>query len=95
MNSVDPKPPGATKLYSRDWSGDLASGETITGSNWTFSSAAVTGSLDSITGAITSVLISGGTEGQQVYVTNTIDTSAGQHLPRVGELMIRTEGLDA
>ena len=94
-NSVDPKPPGATKLYSRDWSGDLVTTETISNSTWAFSSSDLTQSLGSITGQTTSVLIGGGTEGSTYYVTNTITTSAGQTLIRVGELRVQTEGVNA
>ena len=93
--SVDPKPPGATMLYSRDWSGDLSTGETISTSTWSFSSTDLTQAVASISGTVTSLLIGGGVEGQTYYVTNTITTSLGQNLYRVGELRVMTEGVNA
>jgi len=93
--AVDPKPPGAIKLYSRDWSGDLAVGDVIQSSVWSFSPNDVFETNKSITGYTTNVLISGGVEGQVYYVTNTIGTASGQTLYRTGELRVQTEGVDA
>lgn len=98
LNAVDPKAPGETKLYTMDWSAELASGDTVATTAWALSSTEITNVVDAIvSGSLkTSIKVSGGVEGREYYLTNTITTTvSGETLKRTGVLKIRTEGVNA
>lgn len=69
--------PDAVLDYARDWSGWLASGETIATSLWIVPEGITEGASDH-TDTTTVVWISGGTGGQQYRITNRITTSQGR-----------------
>lgn len=75
------KDPEAVLIYTFDWSNWLASGESITSSNWTID--AITGDTDALTvdssivhnnGKQCIITLSGGTAGNIYTVRNTIVT---------------------
>jgi hypothetical protein len=79
------KDPEAVLIYTFDWSNWLASGETITTSNWTID--AISGDTDPLTvdssiihnnGKQTIITLSGGTEGNIYTVRNTIATDESE-----------------
>lgn len=63
--------------YGFNWSSWLASGETITVSNWTVDEG-MTKSSEQINGTTTSVFIEGGVVGNNYKIVNTITTSVGR-----------------
>lgn len=71
------KDPDSDLDYGFDWANDpwLTAGETITTSTWTVP-AGLTKGTESNTNGITSVFISGGTEGVSYTVTNRIVTDS-------------------
>lgn len=78
------KAPGDTLDYGFDWNGStaaggpwLATGDTIATSTWTPASGINTSGA-AISGAVTSVFISGGTLGSTYDVVNTITTTGGR-----------------
>lgn len=89
MNAVDPKDPGETKVYTMDWTTQLASGATVSTSTWSTpgltqtAAGIVAGSLQ------TSVTLSGGTDGQDYPCTNTVATSDGETLVQTGVVRVR------
>ena len=79
------KDPEAVLIYTFDWSNWLASGESITTSNWSID--AITGDTDPLTvdssiihnnGKQTIITLSGGTEGKIYTVYNTIVTDESE-----------------
>jgi hypothetical protein len=70
------KDPEAMKSYGVDWSELLDEGETISSSGW--SATGLSLSSAQISGAVTSVMIAGGTLGQTYLVENNIQTSLGR-----------------
>lgn len=73
--SAPPKDPDDTEaLYGADWTAELETGETISGSTW-IADAGLTTTDNGFAGALTSVKISGGTDGQTYRVTNRISTN--------------------
>ena len=78
MDSIK-KDPQAVLDYGFDWSasGWLATGETISTSNWTVE-AGITKDSDTNDNTTTTIWLSGGTAGEDYTVTNTIVTSASR-----------------
>jgi hypothetical protein len=88
LNAVDTKDPSESKTYSMDWSPQLNSGATISTSTWTLPSA-LTAIATATSGAVTSVLLSGGNDGQDYECLNTITTSDSETLTKAGTLRVR------
>jgi hypothetical protein len=84
------KDPSAELDYAVDWAtrGWLATGETITDSEWTVPSGLVLES-SSVNGGIATVWLSGGAVNQIYQVTNQITTSAGRIDQRSIEIRVR------
>jgi hypothetical protein len=97
LNAVDPKAPGETKLYTMDWSGELDTGVTISTSTWTLFSTEISNAGDAIvTGNLkTSILLSGGVEGQTYACRNNVTLSNTEVRYRIGTLHVQTEGVSA
>lgn len=68
------KAAGSVLDYVVDWSNLLVSGETIASSSWTVASG-ITKDSDTNDTTTTTIVVSGGTEGQTYNLTNTIVTS--------------------
>jgi hypothetical protein len=85
----DPKDPAATAFYSMSWAEELTSGSTIATSTWRVSG--VVREADSISDDLlsTTILISGGVDGQDYACENTVTTSDGETLVRTGTLKVR------
>lgn len=82
------KDPEETLTAAMDWSARLDSGVTISTSTWTLP-AGLTRVADAISGTTTTILLSGGTAGEDYLCTNTITTSDSQTLQRSGPLRVR------
>lgn len=78
--SLDSKSPNEVAAYAVDWSGELASGVTITGSSWPTVEAGITKVSDTFSTSTATVIASGGTVGQTYSLLNRITTSDGQTL---------------
>jgi hypothetical protein len=91
MNDVDAKDPDEVKYYFRDWTDGLNTDATISTSTWTVQSG-ITAGTTGITGAVTRVLLSGGTARTDYTVTNRITTSDGETLERAGVVRVRSTG---
>jgi hypothetical protein len=72
------KDPAETIDYSIDWTGRLATAETISGSSW--SAPGLTVVSTSYLSAISTVWVSGGSAGTTYDLVNTITTSGGRTL---------------
>lgn len=68
------KSPTSTLDYTLDWSQYLQDGQTITASSWSADSG-VTVENDIKTSNSTTVFVSGGSTGDQYFVSNTITTN--------------------
>lgn len=84
------KDPNETAWVTMDWTRRLTSGITISTSAWSIPSG-VTSSTDVVVSGNlkTSILIAGGTAGQDYECVNTVTTSDGQTLQRTGILAVR------
>lgn len=89
MNTVDAKDPDEAKYYFMDWAKGLNAGATVSTSTWTLPTGLTSGTTGT-TGAITRVLISGGTHRTDYTVTNRITTSDGETLEGSGLIRVRT-----
>lgn len=88
--SVYLKDPTAVIDYEHDWSALLTEGETISTSTWSVTpSGALTVESDSETDTTATVMVSGGTVGQVIRLTNQIVTSAGRTDERT--IVVRVE----
>lgn len=85
---VDAKDPGESKTYTMDWSGVLNSGATISTSVWSVQSG-LTNAADSTSGAKTTIRLSGGSDGTDYLVTNTITTSDSETLIEAAIVPVR------
>lgn len=89
MNRVNPKHPDAIVIYMMDWTTALNPLATISTSTWVVggltktADAIVTGSLK------TTVTVTGGVDGQDYLLTNTVVTSDGETLVESGQLRVR------
>ncbi len=77
------KDPDSTLSYTLDWNGAgpgpwLATGETISSDAWTLSSSGITKDSNSNTSTTTSIIVSGGTAGEDYELTSRITTSNSQ-----------------
>jgi len=70
------KDPDADKDYGVDWSGWLATGESIQTSTWLSTPSGLTLHDDAIVGAVPKTYVSGGAVGVVYTVTNRITTDA-------------------
>lgn len=75
------KVPADVLDYSFDWATHLQAGETITVSSWTVPTGLATGAA-TISGAVTTQWISGGSIYRTYTVVNRITTSQGRVLER-------------
>ena len=84
------KDPASTANYGVDWTDWLDTGETIVGSVWVLPTG-LTNAGDAFDTTKAVVYISGGSEGQEYVVTNTIttDSSPAKVEPRRFKLIIR------
>lgn len=87
--NLEPKTPDEEKDYGIDWRKWIASGVTITSSDWTVPSG-VTEESASISGLYTLIRLSGGTAGQTYELINDIVTSTGEELERAIEVRVMT-----
>jgi len=80
-NSIFEKDPTAVLSYGFDWTEWLPTGHSISSSSWTVPDGITNNgvSYDSETD-ITSIILSGGTEGQSYTIKNTIVTSGATPL---------------
>lgn len=81
------KDPDSVLQYTLNWDGGapgpwLSTGETISTSAWTLSSTGITKDSDSNTNTTTSIIVSGGTAGEDYELTNRISTSNSQTTDR-------------
>lgn len=86
------KDPLAKLDYSIDWGENwLADGETIATSTWTVGTGLTKVSEDK-TDTITTVWVSGGNEGDEIYMDNVIATSEGREERRRVKVIIKIRG---
>lgn len=71
------KDPNARLDFKIDWSAWLSSGDSITSSQW-FIPDDLADDTPSISGAITTVWLSGGVDGRTYQVTNRVTTAQGR-----------------
>lgn len=97
MDTWPNKDPNEVLDYQFDWAATAAQGgprlvtaETITASTFTRASGDVTIDSQSYSGAVTTVWLSGGTEGSVSVITNRIVTSAGRTYDQSARLRIRS-----
>jgi len=83
------KDPDEDLDYQLDWTAWLSTGETITVSTFTVLTGDVALGANSVSGAITTIWISGGTLNTSSVVNNRITTSAGRIAERSVRLRIR------
>lgn len=79
--------------YEIDWSEWLPAGDTIIGSTWEASDAAIILEDDEITNSETAavVFISGGVVGQSYTVTNHMETGQGRKKDQTLKIKIKTQ----
>lgn len=82
------KDPGESRAYAIDWSDHLGSA-TIQTSTWVVESGSVTAGSESETTTVATVLLTGGTVGDESELTNTITTSAGETLKQSIRVRVR------
>jgi hypothetical protein len=75
------KDPADIADYSIDWSARLESGETISASVWTLPTG-ISQSGSSEVAGVTTVWLSGGSDGNQYLIGNQVDTSGGRRFNR-------------
>lgn len=76
MTVLSTKDPDEVLDYSIDWSSWLNTGDSVSSAVWVVE-AGLTKDSDSINGSITSVIVSGGTSGQDYKATCTMTTTNG------------------
>ena len=72
------KDPSAVLDFSIDWSGWLASGDSISTSTWSVATGITDDGGSTNVAGVTTVWLSGGTAGSAYDVTNTIVTADGR-----------------
>lgn len=82
------KDPDALLDYACDWSAWLQDGESIADSEW-LPADGITATTTTISGAVTTVWLSGGDDGSTYRVTNRITTSAGRIDDRTLTIRVR------
>lgn len=83
------KDPDAKLDYSLDWSTYLETGETISTSTWEVA-AGITKVSDVKSGTLTTIWLSGGTEGERYQLRNLIVTSAGRQDQRSFDVLVES-----
>lgn len=83
-----PKDPLSSLGYTVDWSDFLATGETIASSSWVIPDGVISAS-DGFTDIETGIQISGGDDGEDYILQNTITTSLGNVVQRDIKLKVR------
>lgn len=91
MHSWPSKDPNEVLDYQMDWTDRLLVGETIATSNFTVAAGDVVKNSQDLAGALTTVWLSGGTEGTKCVITNRITTSAGRTYDESATLRIRSK----
>jgi hypothetical protein len=91
LKPVEPKHPNSVKFYTMDWTDYLNSGATISSQSWSITPSGLTNVSDAIvTGGLKATIkVSGGVDGTDYQVTNTIVTSDGETEPRTGVIKVR------
>jgi hypothetical protein len=84
------KDPNEVLDYDIDWNDRLEDGETISTSTFTVASGSVEIDNDTDTAGVTTVWLSGGTEGEVCVILNRIETSAGRIYDQSVKLRIRS-----
>lgn len=82
------KDPGAVLDYGFDWSDWLGIGETISTSSWTVP-LGITNVSDSKTNTLTTIWVSGGTNGTDYSLVNHIKTNANREDERTHIIKVR------
>ena len=90
MSSWPYKDPNEELDYQFDWAARLETGETITSSTFIKESGSIVLGASNNVGALTTVWITGGTEGEVCIVVNRIITSAGRIYDETAKLRIRS-----
>ena len=80
------KDPSDTRTYPMYWAEEL-NGQTIATSTWTGDGLTV--GTATISGTVTSVVLSGGADESRYEVVNTITTSGGQTLEKSMTIVVR------
>lgn len=91
MISWPPKDPNEVLDYQVDWSDRLLVGETIVTSNFTVAEGDVVKDSQGVSGALTTVWLSGGTVGTRCVITNRITTSAARTYDESTRLAVRNK----
>lgn len=84
------KDPNEVLDYQVDWTARLATGETISTSTFTVPTGTVVINSSSFLGAVATVWLSGGTEGEACVILNRMVTSAGRTYDQSVKLRIRS-----
>lgn len=89
---IPPAPPkdpdDSDALYGADWTAELETGETISTSAW-LSDAGITVTDNGFSGALTSVKISGGADGETYRITNRIATNFRASIDKSFDLLCK------
>lgn len=87
-HTFDDKDPQETDSFTFDWADRLTSGDTISGVAWTVPSG-ITQASSSNTTTTATIILSGGTAGQNYSITCTITTANSLILERTGIVPVR------
>lgn len=87
MRFGSPKDPSEVKEYTLDWSQALNAGESISTSVWSVQTG-LTQSSESETSTTTTIVVSGGTAGNEYTAENTITTNSSPARTLVETLFI-------
>jgi hypothetical protein len=91
FRKAPPKDPDETLDYGWDWGEEyLPQGDEVTASSWDVP-AGLTKESDSFTAETTTVWLSGGTEGEEYTVTNSVTTKHGRQADRSFTVKIRSK----
>lgn len=88
------KDPSEVLDYDLDWSARLVNSETIVTSTWSITEGSVTianSPAPAISGAVTSLWLTGGTVGDVCVLRNQITTSGGRTYDESVRLRVRTQ----
>ena len=81
--------PGDNRDYSLDWTALVQEGETLSASDWSVAHGLVLGAV-AVTGLVTTQWLSGGGDGMDYRVTNTVTTSQGRVFKRSFRVLVRS-----
>jgi len=90
MDPVTPKHPGSSQVYTVNWARSLNPAAIVTVSTWTVPTG-ITKVTDAIVsgGLSTSIQLSGGLDGTDYRLVNTVTTSDGETLVADCPLLVR------